>query len=118
MQLQRSSETHQRLIRDSSETHQGCNHEIRWIECRQCSSVAIRCTQMQSDAIRCDRVSSTFVSGNHLHAMLCRLERNLPKRRCSVRLPLCSLPIPQLASELWDGAPLCERPPVLRIERE
>ena len=65
-----------------------------------------------------DRVPSVFVSGNHLHAMLRRLERNLPKRGCGVRLPLCSLSIPQLASELWDGAPLCERPPVIRIERE
>jgi hypothetical protein len=56
--------------------------------------------------------------GNHLHAMLRRLERKLSKRQCSVRLLLCSLSFPQLASELWNGTPLCERPPVIRIERE
>jgi len=84
--------------------------------------LAISVRQWQSDAHRCNQMRSSVVNvrqgGNHLHAMLRRLERNLPKRRCSVRLPLCSLPIPQLASELWDGAPLCERPPVIRIERE
>ena len=58
MQLQRSSETHQRLIRDAITRSDGSSA----VSVRQWQSDAHRCNQMQSDAIECRQRSSVAIT--------------------------------------------------------